>query len=246
MNKFVFLIPLAFAATSAFSADASLLLKCSQEAGSLRGQERKDAMLACLSPKETMHKNLIPAGVSFRPDAELQKRDDDVLSERGVVKGVDYKIFLADGSGSFSGEAGQHLIDDLTKLTADNHWSVACDRDAMTDRITCSLRRGDFAVYVGPTGKPSVSVGVENFPGKPISVRLGNEKPISSNARNGNFDLSSSQKIVSNLSKYESFKTRFMKWPYENWIDQELSSFGFEAAFEYVKWAAQKSNQKKN
>lgn len=156
--------------------------------------------------------------------------------------GVEYSVY-EDGSGSFAGERDQNIAD-LLRLTATNHWQVGCSRDSMNDQLTCHLKRGDFWLFVGPKSKLGVSIGTDNFPGRSIAVRIGQGESISTTNRAATFDAVTSQRIVAMLEKQPSFKTRFVKWPYESWIDGEYSTYGFSAAFEYVKQTVQRGNRK--
>lgn len=218
--------------------------ECFANVRDLPPAERKEPMMICLSKLKPMNENLIPQGVSFRPDAEYLKRDEYVLRESGSANGVAYTAFYVDGSGSVQGEPEQNIADGAA-LSKTNHWSIGCKRDAMNDKVTCHLNRGDFWVFVGPTGKPAVSVGKNNFPGRLITVRLGQGEPITTSDKNATFDAKTSQRIVSQLSKESVFKTRYMKWPYDSWIDAEYLSYGFDVAYEYTKWATQQGNRRK-
>lgn len=225
-------------------AGQSEMKECLLKVRELPRAEKKDQMLICLSQLKATKENLIPEGASFRADAEYLKRDEDVIRESGLVNGVAYSVYRVDGSGAVQGEPEQD-IGDGAKLSKSNHWSIGCKRDAMNDKVTCHLKRGDFWVFVGPTGRPTVSVGENNFPGRSITVRLGNGDPITTNDKHATYDAKTSQRIVSQLSKETTFRTRYMKWPYDNWIDAEYVTYGFAVAYEYTKWATRQGNNKK-
>lgn len=217
---------------------------CLKNPSALTGQARKDELMVCMSSSERSLKRLLPAGVNFRSDADfLRAENGNVIAERGVADDVAYQVFHQDGSGSFAGLPGQNMSD-KGQIKKSDYWSVSCKRDAMSDKTTCNLNRGDFYLFIEPNGNFGISVGTQNFPGKPIALRMGNTDPITTSRKDNFFDASTSQRIVKQLLKEESFKTRYIKWPYENWIDAEYSTHGFAVALEYVVWATKQGNRK--
>lgn len=153
-------------------------------------------------------------------------------------------ITYDDGSANFAGYPGDDILD-TRSWTRSNHWDVACRRDSMTDRTTCHLKRGDFWLFVGPDEKPTITIGANNFPGRPIAIRVGEGQPFSVTNKAAAFDAATSQKIIAQLEKHETFRTRYAQWPHESWIDAEYQTYGFTEAYEYLRRTTQQLNRKK-
>ncbi|MFC7513873.1 hypothetical protein ACFQUU_02525 [Herbaspirillum sp. GCM10030257] len=155
--------------------------------------------------------------------------------EKGVLNGVAYKVYYSDGSGIFAGKEGNNL--GVGEQLGSN-WDIECKTDAMTDKKTCSMHRGDLWVYVHGTGKAVVSIGAEHFPGTSVAIRIDGGKPIStSSANDGDFSGAASASLIAQLKKAKSVTTRYMKWPYQQYIDDTRDAFGFKEAFQYITWA---------
>ena len=217
---------------------------CLTSQSALTGQARKEELMVCMASMGDRKKRVVKPGVNFRDDANFLKAQDGlVIRELGVVNEIAYQVFHQDGSGSFAGQPGQDMAN-KARLKDSDYWSVACKRDAMSDKTTCHLNRGDFYLFIEPTGRYSVSVGTANFPGKPIAVRTGSGEPITTLRKDNFFEAATSQRIVQQLLKEESLKTRYMKWPHDVWIDAEYSTYGFTQALEYIVWATKQGNGK--
>lgn len=216
---------------------------CLTSPSSLKGQARKEELMVCMASMSDPKKRLLKPGINFREEAEFLKSQDGlVIREVGTVNGIPYQIFHIDGSGSFAGQSGQDLSN-KAGLKESEYWSVSCKRDAMSDKTTCRLSRGDFYLFVDPIGAYSVSVGTANYPGKPVTVRTGSGEPVTTLRKDNFFDAATSQRIAKSILKEESLKTRYMKWPNDRWIDAEYSTHGFSQALEYVVWATKQSNK---
>lgn len=140
--------------------------------------------------------------------------------EEGSLDGVPYRFFHEDGSG-FVGD-----------------WIVECDRDAMTDRRVCWTNRDDLWVYAAPNSKGIVSVGDEHFPGSQVHLRIGSSKPFSASSKNnGDFAAATSATIMRRLLASENVTTRYMRWPYKEWVDHTTSLKAFAQVWRYLNWA---------
>jgi hypothetical protein len=158
------------------------------------------------------------------------------ITESGEKNGVSYKIHYIDGSGSFSVRGSK---DSSTPwYSVQDEWSVACKKDAISDKKYCYLSRKDLFVFIQKNGKASVSVGTDNFPYRRSSIRVDSRKAITSPVGNdGDFSAAQSEAIVKEIAAGSGFVTRFVQWPYDSPVDATYESAGFKEAIEYLRWA---------
>lgn len=116
-----------------------------------------------------------------------------------------------------------------------NRWSIRCDRDAMTNKKTCTANLDDLWVAAQQDGRITVSVGYKHFPGSTTSIRIANSR-YDTKDRDGDFLQSNA--IVKQLKDGNKLVTRYMKWPYRSWIDVERELYGADAAVALVTWSA--------
>ncbi|MDO9271071.1 MAG: DUF4124 domain-containing protein [Methylobacter sp.] len=155
-------------------------------------------------------------------------------TEKGILNKVHYHFFYTDGSGSFSGTSGNTL--DLMEPTKSN-WSTGCKKDPITDKKMCHMKMKDLRIYVFENGGTVVSIGEEHFPGSSVAIRIDSGTPLTTSSNNGSFPLDTSTKIIEQIQSAKSLTTRYMKWPYQSWVDESWEIFGFNETFKYINWA---------
>lgn len=114
-------------------------------------------------------------------------------------------------------------------------WMISCKRDAMTTRSTCSAHLDDLWLFADQTGRIKVSVGHENFPGSQTSIRIDSRR-FDTLDRDGDFPQSS--EILKQMKDGRTLVTRYMKWPYREWIDVERTLYGTDATLQLLTWSA--------
>lgn len=176
-------------------------------------------------------------------NGDLLKRDKlfnedgivDEYGEKGRIDDVEYKFIYENGSGNFSGSRNG-----LVEYENKDNWKVRCDKDPMTDMKRCSLHNHDLWILIQGNGKEIVSIGDEHFPRSIVSLRINKSKPITTSSQyDGNYSSPVSKKIIKQLldDDSEMVTTRYMKWPYREWEDNEIGLYGFNEAYSYIKWA---------
>lgn len=155
------------------------------------------------------------SGASVR----MEQRIGCVPVERGMHRGMEYFIDHSTGRAEFSSSP------------ADLAWVVICEKDAVTDRVSAKIIKGNLMVFrMG--GFDSVSVVGQAYPGSDQTVRVdqnhalivqGGDRP----------DLHNGGVIIEQLKAGQSFLTRYVDWPYGINQDREFSAAGFDVAHEY-------------
>lgn len=130
--------------------------------------------------------------------------------ERGVVSGIDYLI--------------------RRSYATVGAWTVNCKRDKMTDKRQCLANYNDLYIVLRP-GREFVSIGTDHYPGSATSIKLG-AKRYDTVERDGDF----SQNLVPVLKNGTKTVTRFMKWPYRSWVDDEFTLYGVEETLAIGRW----------
>lgn len=111
-------------------------------------------------------------------------------------------------------------------------WSLACQRDKMTNSKTCYAHKGDLWIFFPQVGRAYVSIGTDHFPGSQTSIRIGTKR-FDTMSHDGNF---AQAEILSALKDGSMVVTRFMKWPYRSWVDDEFKLHGSQATIAIGKW----------
>lgn len=175
---------------------------------------------------------LIPAPATFSPG----EVDGPQHSRSGVVAGVSYRYYREDGSGSMQGSPDTSIDDDVDGRTL---WAMGCERDAMSDLVTCYVSKGDLWLWAAKgRGHVVVSIGSEHYPGSSSAARVDSNKPIrTSAAAAGHFGVPESRALIAQMKAGKQITTRYMRWPNRYWIDHAQSLYGFEQALAYLNWA---------
>ena len=95
------------------------------------------------------------------------------------------------------------------------------------------VKKGDLYVFVDQNGKLSLSVGYEHFPGSQTSIKIGAKRFVTRD-RNGNF--SSAAQLVNMMGDGTAVVTRYMKWPYRHYVDDEFVTYGLNTSVTVAKW----------
>jgi hypothetical protein len=112
-------------------------------------------------------------------------------------------------------------------------WDIGCRRDKMTLKKTCTVNRGALFIFIYQSGGVKVSIGDEHFPGSMTSIRIG-QKRFDTSDRDGDFPQSAA--ILTAMKDGTAVVTRYMKWPYREWVDDEFTAYGAQAAVRVAQW----------
>jgi hypothetical protein len=155
-------------------------------------------------------------------------------SAGGKVGEIAYRRF-EDGSAAFHATEGDWP--DVTQRRPDDEWSVSCKIDAMDDSRACSIIRRELQLAFMGSCSPFVRVGSDHFPRTPSLIRLDGGKPIATADKDGMFSAEASRRLVSAFRKAKRAMTRFQRWPYEGYVDDEIALTGLPESMDYVCWA---------
>jgi hypothetical protein len=145
--------------------------------------------------------------------------------EHGTLDGV--AISLRKDGGLVEGAApdGEHA--------GSGTWDISCRRDKMTSARSCTIYREDLWVGVYGNGRMTFSVGDEHFPGSQTSIKIGSRR-FDTGQRDGYFG--NAPQLVQLMKNGTPVVTRYMKWPYREWIDQEFVAHGLGTAVQVARW----------
>ena len=203
------------------------LLLVSSSAGAVVRVE-KPALLESASP-------FTPDGVVSDSEMKLHTRVEINKIEEGQLNGVNYRFYYTDGSGTFSGAADGALT---TGFDRNRDWKTACRKDAMDDKKSCYLQRGDLWIWLYGDGRLQVSIGGDQYPGTSASIRVDSNTAITSPANNeGFFTTAHARRIVEQLHSGSRVATRYVDWPYRSAVDSTFDLQGFDEAYQYIQWA---------
>ena len=159
--------------------------------------------------------------------------------ESGLLNDIAYRLYYVDGSGSFVGKPGNVLA---TSEYGSN-WETRCYKDSMDDSKSCDMKKGNFWLTVSPKSKreTDITIGVDNFPGTNVAIRIDRAKAIYSAANgNGHFSNAQSLRIIEQLKKGKSFTTNYTEWPYQSIKEATWDVYGFNECFQYITWAVER------
>lgn len=151
----------------------------------------------------------------------------DNALELGSLNGVWFR--LSEDSATVAGAKDRSP----SSWTDDVHWSVGCSRDKMSSQRSCMIKKGDLYVFVYQGGRLSVSVGYEHFPGSQTSLKIGARR---FDTRDKDGDFSNSAQLVNLMSDGAPVVTRYMKWPYQHYVDDEFVAYGLTTSVAVAKW----------
>lgn len=190
-------------------------------------------LLACNS--QTFAADFLHSSSRFSPNGVVKEG-----YETGELNGVQYKFYHSDGSGTFAGLPQDQK--DPTRYKQD--WDIRCEKDAIADKRSCSMRMMDLWIYVYANGRSQVSIGSEHFPQSSVAIRIDEGVPLkASGDDDGDFSYAVSATIIARLKKANSVTTRYMKWPYRDWLDKSWTLSGFAEAYQYITWAVKQSGR---
>lgn len=179
---------------------------------------------------------------TFTQNAKLEMKDlgfvdsDINKIEHGVLNGVSYKFYYADGSGIFSGVLNGALNSD-----DGNDWDVGCSKDPISDEKMCHMVKRNLWIFVTGNKLPFVMVGSNDFPGSSAVIRIDGGVPFKSrDDSQGNFSNKVSLKIIEKLKAGKTITTRHKKWPNDYTVDDTWEIYGFNEAFSYINWAVKR------
>jgi hypothetical protein len=157
-------------------------------------------------------------------------------------------VGLADGAFYRRGNGAEWAAvanNEFARNAQGDNWSVACKTDPISDKRSCHVLMhqndgGDIytALYVfeRALGSPIVCIGSEHYPGTPVQIRVDSLPPHSVVDKDGCFNKTESQAILSEMSRGSRFVSRFQQWPYRSWVTTEKPTFGFRQAVALMRW----------
>ena len=154
-------------------------------------------------------------------------------AEAGQVDGVPY-YFYKDGSGAILAVASA----DIGNYDRNTIWDLQCQRDAVSGERACTASFRDLWLVVSSKHGEMVSVGAENYPGSMTSIKVGNRR-FDTRHRDG--DFTQSAPILAAMKNGAPVATRYMKWPYREWLDDEFEVYGAQAALTVMRWIVKSS-----
>ena len=157
------------------------------------------------------------------------ERSQLYVIQKGTLRKVAFSIWETDsGGGSIQGEIGVDPDDPVAEAI----WSLTCRMDKIDDSRSCHLRRGDLFVFRTETGH-LVDVGSDNYPGSSISIRVDDHPPLTAPAKTA-FQEAQAKRVLGQLRSGRNVVTRYQKWPYESYIDTEISLYGAAEALDLL------------
>lgn len=148
--------------------------------------------------------------------------------ELGELNGAWFRL-IADSAvvaGGANGHMSEYGLDPV-------NWRVNCSRDKMSSIRSCVIHKGDLYIFVKPGGKILVSVGYDHFPSSQSSIKIG-AKRFDTSERDGNF--AHGAQLINLMHNDVPIVTRYMKWPYRTWVDDEFRAYGIGTAVQVAKW----------
>jgi hypothetical protein len=182
-------------------------------------------------------KPLIPKEARFRPDGNIIVSGTH-QTETGTYNGIKYMFSFTDGRGTFEGAPG-NTLDSRERI----HWGVRCWKDPIDDHKSCGMYSKQLWIVVIKTNKQEqvfVSVGKNHYPGSTVAIRISDEKPFVTNAKDGMFNAMTSSIIIQKLKTNPKVAIRYQEWPKDFSTDEVFQVFGFPETYEYINWAVQK------
>lgn len=107
-------------------------------------------------------------------------------------------------------------------------WQAACKKDAMTDKVSCTLTQFDSHIVMSLNGanKPTwVCIFSHDFPGKTGAIRVDQNKAIVTD-RDG---CVPGEPIFAQMRNGKTIKTQYVQWPDEVRVDASGTLSGLAA-----------------
>ncbi|WP_052906163.1 hypothetical protein [Pseudomonas fluorescens] len=157
--------------------------------------------------------------------------NERLRTETGVYKGIKYRIYYSDGSGTIQGDK-KSTLDTIKDLHVTN-WSTRCKKDGMDDTHWCAISKDSVSIGIWKNGSHFISVGNDHFPSSNITLRVDQNAPISATAESGYTDKQV-EMLIAQLKSGKSVLSRYQEWPYETNKDKAIDLFGFSEAWEML------------
>lgn len=178
----------------------------------------------------------IQTGPPFSAQGEIVTDQNGRKIERNIMADtVKYEIYYEDGSAAFLAKKGGHL----DSLEPNDRWRVRCNKDAMSDDVSCDAFLHDLAIRIRRWRNGflySVIIGTDHYPGSRVAIRFDDDPPILG-GRSQPFAFDNPQAILERLLTAKKVTTRYRKWPREGDIDSTWEVYGAREVIEYLKWA---------
>ena len=168
-------------------------------------------------------------------DLSMKFKNDSKIIQAGPSKRV---VGTLNGVAYFYGENACAVFsatpdNNWRNLKGPGNWWIRCGKDAMEDFAYCDMTREDLAVSLYDDGRVFVIIGVNNYPGSKIAIRIDKGKPISGEA---GFVGNEARKIIEKLKAGKTVTTRYQEWPYRVNIDKTMNLYGLREALEFLYW----------
>lgn len=147
--------------------------------------------------------------------------------EAGEFLGARYHLYRESGAVTASKDGGN------LRIAGEAVWDIGCTRDKMTSKRTCHIHKGDLFLLYSQAETENVLIGFDHFPGSTTAIKIGSRR-YNTSERDGNFPAN--LKIGTQLLDGTPVVTRYMKWPYREWVDDEFTVYGAQTAIHLAKW----------
>lgn len=166
--------------------------------------------------------------VSYSVNAGANRR---YRIEEGTYKGVRYRIYYTDASGSIQGLSTNTL--DYVGDKYGSNWSTRCELDQVDDTRYCFLTKENLSIGIWKNGTYFAAIGYDHYPGSQITIRVDKNKPITANA-DTRFSRTQTLEIIKQLKIGSKVVTRYKEWPYKKNKDEAFGIYGFGQAWEIL------------
>lgn len=120
-----------------------------------------------------------------------------------------------------------------TSSALDDHWSIDCERDKMSDKRVCKFSNkigGPFVFYGSASQPQSVCILGHDFPGRQGQIRVDSNAPVTTD----NDGCVPAARVLAQMKTGTQLITRRYEWPYDYPVDETTSLDGFAKTLEVV------------
>ena len=152
-------------------------------------------------------------------------------SETGTIRGIKYRFFYGDGSGTVQGDKSSSLDYDKDKHL--HNWGTLCVVDGMDDTHWCYIQKRYLKIGIWRDGSPIIHVGEKHFPSSQIAVRVDKDTPISA-TENVGFNPEQIIEMLASFKRGQNVLVRYQEWPNKFNKDTNIDLYGFNEAWEIL------------
>lgn len=120
-------------------------------------------------------------------------------------------------------------------LTSSDYWGFGCDIDKMNDNKECfvSNNKSNVDIYKNKNGY-MLQIGWDHYPDRSVSIRINKNKQQKSWREDGTFNYKISKDIIKSIRNNDEVYVRYVKWPYDNEITNQLDVSSFNEAIKLL------------